>query len=98
MILQQGDVILTMVKNLEGKKLCHLVLAEGEVTGHCHKISKGLAELFENGSTKYLNVKSDTAELTHEEHKKIIIPKGIYRVGIVKEYDHFLEESRNVMD
>jgi len=95
---QQGDVLLFKVEKLEGKKLDHLVLAEGEVTGHCHKISKGLAELFESGSTKYLEVKSDYAELTHEEHKTITIPKGIYKVGIVKEFDHFLEESRNVQD
>ena len=98
MYFQQGDVIVEKCESVDGSKLEHLTLETGEVTGHAHRISSGLAELFENGSTKYLKVLSDTAELTHEEHGTITIPKGFYRVRKVREYDHFSEEARNVID
>ena len=100
MLLQQGDVLITKVNvnEIKGDKLNHLVLMEGELTGHAHRISKGLAELFENGSTKYLKVLSEEAILTHEEHGTITIPKGFYKIGRVREYDHFAEEARNVQD
>lgn len=98
MYYQQGDVIVENCEKVTGKKLDHLVLETGEVTGHAHRITKGLAELFETGSTKYLKVVSDTAELTHEEHGTVVLPKGDYIVRKVREYDHFTEEARNVID
>ena len=95
---QQGDVILKRIKTVKGKKLTHLVLAEGEKTGHKHQIVKGDAELYEDGRTLYLRVNSDSAILAHEEHAHQVIEKGDYQIGIVKEYDHFAEEARNVAD
>lgn len=56
MFYQQGDVLLVPCENIYGKKLDHLTLMEGEATGHAHKVSNGLAELFETGSTKFLRV------------------------------------------
>ena len=35
---RQGDVILVPVKQAEGEKIQHLTLAQGEVTGHKHRI------------------------------------------------------------
>jgi hypothetical protein len=85
--LRQGDVILQSVSQSEGKKLPHLVLAEGEVTGHAHRISSGEAELYERNGTLYLKVLSSTATLTHEEHKPINIPQGTWIVKIQREYE-----------
>ena len=98
MFYQQGDVIIEKIKGIKGKKLNHLVLAEGKVTGHKHEITKGEADLYEDNGTLYLRVKSDTAELTHQEHNTIVLPKGDYMVRKVREYDHFAEEARNVQD
>ena len=99
MFLQQGDCLIFGIDVVpEGEKLNHLVLMEGEMTGHAHRISQGLAELFESGSTKYLKVLSDEAVLTHEEHGPITIPKGTYKIGRVREFDHFSEEARAVQD
>ena len=104
MKLQQGDVILTQtdqsIKN--GKKLDHLVLAEGEATGHNHAIVSGIAQLIalqgsDNGRM-ILNVLSDYALLKHQEHKEINVPKGKWEIKIVREYDHFKEEARRVAD
>jgi hypothetical protein len=85
--LRQGDVILQATNSTQGKKLSHLVLAEGEVTGHSHRISSGEAELYERDSTLYLKVLSPTATLTHEEHKAIDIPQGTWMVKIQREYE-----------
>ena len=83
---RHGDVIIKIVKEIQGKKLNHLRLAEGEVTGHCHKITAGEAELYEKDGVLYLRVKSAQASLTHEEHKTIEIPKGDYEITIQREY------------
>ncbi len=95
---QQGDVLIKKVSEIKGKKLKHLCLAEGELTGHSHTITKGEAELFEHKGTLFLRVNSDSAEVTHQEHKTIVLSKGFYQIDKVREYDHFLEESRKVQD
>ncbi len=84
--IRQGDVILLPTQQVEGEKLTHLTLAEGEVTGHRHRISEGQAELFEKDGTLYLRVLSETALLTHEEHKAISIPQGNWLIRIQREY------------
>ena len=98
MFYQQGDVIVTKVSEVKGKKLNHKTLAVGEATGHHHTITEGDAELYEHEGTMFLKVNSEFATLTHQEHKEIVLPKGDYEVGRVREFDHFLEESRRVND
>ena len=79
LILRQGDVlIIPSDTSVTGTKLPHLTLAEGEVTGHRHRISNGEAELFERHGVLYLKVLSPTATLTHEEHAQVTI-LGPYR-------------------
>jgi hypothetical protein len=95
---QQGDVLLKTTQGIKGKKLNHLTLAEGEVSGHHHTITKGEAELYEHEGTLFLRVTGEEADLTHQEHNTITLPKGDYEVGIAQEYDHFAEEARNVAD
>ena len=95
---QQGDVIFKRATEIQGKKLEHLVVAEGEHTGHKHQVIEGAAELYESNGTLFLKVLSESAIVIHEEHKAIEIPQGDWRIGIVKEYDHFAEEARNVAD
>jgi len=85
--IRQGDVILLPVQQVEGQKLPHLILAAGEVTGHSHRISQGEAQLYEKDGTLYLQVLSQTAWLTHEEHKEISVPQGTWMVRIQREYE-----------
>ncbi len=85
--MRQGDVLLLSVKQSEGQKLSHLILAEGEVTGHRHQISDGQAELYEKGGNLYLHVLSETALLTHEEHQEVSVPQGNWMVRIQREYE-----------
>jgi len=85
---RHGDVVITKIisRPKEVKKLKHLILARGEVTGHAHRITKGEARLYEKDNILYLNVSSDTAALTHEEHAQIDIPAGDYEIRIQREY------------
>lgn len=102
MFYQQGDVLIKRKENLQipenAKLLDHLVFAEGEITGHKHRIAQGAAMLYMLEKMMVLKVISENAVLIHEEHKPITLEKGIYEIGIVREYDHFLEEARQVRD
>jgi hypothetical protein len=46
----------------------------------------------------HLRVFSETALLKHQEHNPINIPKGNWKIKIVKEYDPFENEIRRVQD
>lgn len=83
---RQGDVLLSPVQMIGGVKQPHLILAEGEVTGHRHQITDGQAELYEKGGVLFLKVLSEFALLTHEEHRSIAIPQGTWMVRIQREY------------
>lgn len=99
-----GDVLLFMEalpENFELMEKCtEPVLAYGEATGHLHMLfSDGEVDLRECKKTnqKYLRL-VEPATLKHQEHNPIQLPPGTYRIGIQKEYDHFDEEIRSVID
>lgn len=99
---QQGDVIITQVKEIpNGLKEIQNggVLAEGEVTGHAHRVRMGDVKLFEgpDGAVGFMDAPQRIV-LEHEEHKPIELPSGHYQINIVQEYDHFAEEARQVAD
>ncbi len=89
MQVRHGDVMIEKVRSIpaNAKKQQHLTLAEGELTGHSHRIQeKGAATLFRSASQLYLRVTADTATVFHEEHAPISLPKGVYRVWRQREY------------
>lgn len=104
---QQGDVLLFPAAIPKAaKRLETNVLQHGEATGHAHRVQflhdgkrGGAAGVFEDPKSlaKFLRVEAPT-DLAHEEHKRITLPPGEYRIGIVREYDHFSEEARQVQD
>lgn len=95
--LRQGDVFIELVETLPDGAIPvdGLVLAEGEVTGHAHRIQGGQAKLFERAGERFLRVTAK-ARLEHEEHATIELPRGVYRVVRQREYSP--EEIRNVAD
>lgn len=100
MVYRQGDVLILPVKEIPTglKRTNRVTLAFGDATGHNHSINSG-AEGFaenENGLADYVNVTADTADLTHQEHDTITLPKGKYRKIIQVEYTP--EALRNVAD
>jgi hypothetical protein len=86
-MFRQGDVIITpTISEILAPTLNHLVLAEGEGTGHRHQISSGEAELVELYGLLFLKVLSPTAILTHEEHAAVTIPQGNWEIRTQREY------------
>ncbi len=99
---QQGDVLIKVAKEIpEGsERINSLVLAEGEATGHAHRIPetyRSNVEMYEKNGALFLRV-LETVPLTHEEHGVINLPKNDYVIERVREYDHFSEEAREVRD
>jgi hypothetical protein len=101
MIYRHGDVGLVRVKELpdESKLDSHtnVTLAEGEVTGHAHRIASPHVVLWHAGQQRYLEVR-EPADLTHEEHGTITVAPGVYEVVIQREYDYMEEMPRAVAD
>lgn len=86
---RHGDVLIIPCdpKDVKGKEDKKLTLAEGEVTGHSHQITKGKAKLFRFDNKMYLRVQSKIAMLTHEEHKALELPQGDYEIKIQQDYE-----------
>jgi len=109
-IYRQGDVLLKRVRTVPKNALekinndneKRIVLAYGEVTGHAHAISLAEAKEFtlEKAGVvvqRFLKVISEKgANLKHEEHSTIKLPKGVYEIVQQREYSP--QEIRNVAD
>lgn len=98
---RHGDVFVAKVAETEipadARRLPHCILAEGELTGHSHRIQeRGAAELFDFNGSRYLRVTAEMATLIHQEHAAITLPRGTYRVWIQREYTP--QEIRRVVD
>lgn len=106
---RQGDVFVEQVRKREptGKPIAdrgRVILAYGEVTGHCHEVKEAgprtaetpAAQFFEEpDGTRYLFVER-ACVLTHDEHGPITLAPGCYRVSRQREY--FPDAIRNVED
>jgi len=79
------------------KKLNDSVLAEGEVTGHAHRLPS-CVDVYETPTVEREFLTPVEVDLTHEEHKTVTLPPGEYVSDKVVEYDHFAEEARKVTD
>jgi hypothetical protein len=89
MIWRQGDIFIAVAQRVpEGAEpRPHLVLAEGEVTGHSHRVAdRDSARLFAHESSLFLEVLGDRATIIHEEHGPIALTRGVYRVWRQREY------------
>ena len=75
------------------KKLDTRVLAEGEVTGHAHRVGVDVYEA-DDGVREF----SGATTVTHEEHGPITLPADDYYADRVVETDHFADEARRVTD
>ena len=86
---RQGDIFIAKATEIprgaEPRPGC--VLAEGEVTGHSHRVDeRGAARLYAHSASLFLEVLADRARVVHDEHGPITLPRGIYRVWRQREY------------
>lgn len=104
MIIQQGDVIIEAVDGIPGDckpgklKEGQIILAEGETTGHAHRISEVAGVIFKEKDGMFYLENAHELAVSHEEHNTVLIPPGTWRVRKVQEYDHFAEEARALAD
>jgi len=96
MYLQTGDVLYFKNKAIpaSAKEVKTDVFHKGD--NHTHRV-RGDFSIYEDGNDSYLECRSE-CELFHDEHQMIKAEPGIYKKRIVLEYDHLLEESRQVID
>lgn len=93
-IYRQGDVLIAAIDSIPAdvtpikRSTRGVVLAEGEITGHAHRIPSRSASLYRSESdARYMRVTgSAPVALNHEEHSTVKIPPGNYRVTIHTEY------------
>jgi hypothetical protein len=96
---QQGDVTIKPVDAIPAGATASesRVLAEGEATGHKHLAEAEDVKLYIHEGALYMHAPNGTT-VVHEEHHAVAIPPGDYLIGIVREFDHFAEESHRVID
>lgn len=86
---RHGDVLIAPTTSLpvNAKLRPSVVLAYGEITGHSHRVKDPrTAEVWEQGNLLFLKVVADETTIIHEEHKPIVLPRGVYRVWMQREY------------
>lgn len=86
---RQGDIFMAAVSEIpeQAEKMNHGVLAEGEITGHAHRIADARqAGLYQHNNHLYLRVVADQAAIVHDEHGEIILSRGCYRVWRQREF------------
>ena len=96
-------------KAIQQQKSKRIVLAHGEVTGHHHTlVTCDPADWWKQGEIPATNEKPSTlagelfislphgGAVTHQEHSKIELPKGKYRITRQREYSP--ERIRTVTD
>lgn len=94
-IFRQGDVLLKEVTTIpKDAQISHTdIVAEGEKTGHNHRLD-GSFQLFQlsknNESVMYLEIEQET-KLVHQEHNRVMIPKGLYVVVHERQYNPFAD-------
>lgn len=101
-IYRHGDVLIRQIAELpkgERSEVTTTVLAEGEATGHKHRLTCAEAFAVMQGfeEKKYFELRAP-ATLTHEEHSALSIEPGAYEIGIETEFDYFEEAMRRVVD
>lgn len=109
---QQGDVLIKeydesavgkwrhdRIEARKRRELDEFVVAEGEATGHSHKIKGKIVNYVPAHRTDQIVFElTEASTIYHEEHGEITLPPGKYYIEQVREYDHFAEESRVVRD
>ena len=74
------------------------ILAEGELTGHSHRVDVDVIER-EDGLREFIG----GSKIVHEEHKEVDLTKipslsGENLSGRIQEFDHLEQQLRNVQD
>ena len=106
---RQGDILLEKISNNNDDDYAKTkyekiqnqdnIIAHGE-SGNQHRMNKQVI-LFEDKNKRedrFVQVLSQNTELVHQEHAKIEIPQGLYKIRREREYNAFEQSIRQVQD
>ena len=103
--IRHGDICFHPVTKIEGKVIKHdgsFVVGLGETTGHKHILTVSRPEdliIRQDAKGDYYFELLSVGKLTHEEHKVIEVPAGIYHKFQEEEVDWFAQGIvRKVLD
>ena len=104
--IRQGDLLFIPTETVpEGaKKRKSGILAEGEATGHAHRIATlEAAQVWAvddwRGEEVYVRVTEDGVSVVHEEHGPVELAPGMtYHVHRAREFDYLAQHARTVLD
>lgn len=90
LLYRQGDILFKRVSKAPSKKNRQYrpdgVIAEGETTGHMHRVSNTKkAEVYEIDGKLMLSTPKGI-RILHEEHAPVALPKGNYEVIRQREF------------
>ena len=99
MTYQQGDVLIRTITTIPSDVQIKQdnILAEGEATGHAHRADSTAKLHKTQTNTLYLEAPLGTT-ITHEEHHAVHLPPGNYQIGLIREYDHFIQQAHTARD
>ena len=80
------------------KKAKKIVLGEGEIIGHKHILESSTEMEYEQHSESITFMLNSLGILTHDEHDKMIFPKGKYRSYNQVEWNPFSNDVQRVFD
>lgn len=87
---RQGDILLIPTGEglpADAKAAPDGVLAEGEATGHAHRLGEGGQRFVREGGAQFVRVEGPVARVTHEEHGTLELPgPAVYIVQRQREY------------
>jgi hypothetical protein len=102
--LRQGDVLLVAVEKTPPDNTpvkSEVILAEGEITGHAHRLTGLVLEWSEDGQRYIYICGSEKGKLSHEEHDPVpvavVAPNVTYQVIQQTEWD-LKNQWRKVQD
>src|SRR5688500_16226861 len=96
---RHGDVIIVVADSIpaDATRRPTTILARGEATGHSHRIADPRsAAVFDRDGIGYLRVTASHARLVHDEHHPIVLPRGVFRFWMQREYTP--KEIRRIVD
>lgn len=80
------------------KKAKRIVLGEGEIIGHKHILESNSDIQYEENAESIDFILKDMGILTHDEHAKMVFPKGKYRSYNQVEFNPFDNTVQRVFD
>lgn len=90
---RHGDVVIVSDASApaDGKEVPRGVVADGEATGHAHRVDRAVVRQVVGDLMQRVIVvgklgKGERATLDHEEHARRALPSGKFRTGIQQQY------------